>query len=120
MLRWRRERAKKTRIPVVSRTTLFFYDRPSFSLLLCLLIFVFGIASYTTLLKREGFPDVSIPYSFINGSYLVDDAAKVDRDVGKPVSDVVSKIDGVTMVDAQSSDNFFTIVIQYEEDASAE
>lgn len=104
------------RLPLFARISLFFFDRPRFSIGLWLLIFVFGIASYTTLLKREGFPDVSIPYSFINGAYLVDDAAKVDADIGKPVSDVVRKVDGVTMVDAQSSDNFYTIVIQYEED----
>ena len=106
-------------MPLFARISLYFFDRPRFAIGLWLLIFVFGIISYTTLLKREGFPDVSIPYSFINGAYLVDDAAKVDADVGGPVSDIVRKVDGVTMVDAQSSDNFYTIIIQYEEDINS-
>ena len=83
------------------------------------MILVFGIASYTTLLKREGFPDVTIPYSFISGSYLVDDPAKVDRDIAKPVSEVVKEIDDIEFIDSQAAGNFYNIVIQYEEGLSA-
>jgi len=115
----RKARNRANKIPLFARISLFFYDRPRFSVVLWLLILTFGIVSYTTLLKREGFPDVAIPYSFINGAYLVEDAAKVDADIGKPVSDIVRKVDGVTLVDTQSGDNFFTIVIQYEEDINS-
>lgn len=107
------------KLPLFARLTLFFFDRPRISLGLWLIILTLGLASYTTLLRREGFPDVSIPYSFINGSYLVNDPAKVDQDIGKPVSEVIQKVDNVEFVDSQSGANFFTITIQYTEDVSS-
>lgn len=66
----RRSKLKQTKLPRFARVGLFFYDRPKFSALLWLAIFVFGIVSYTTLLKREGFPPVSIPYSMVSGGYI--------------------------------------------------
>ncbi|HEY5549950.1 MAG TPA: efflux RND transporter permease subunit [Candidatus Saccharimonadales bacterium] len=115
MLRFRQRRANKTRIPLISRITLFFYDRPRSSLLIWLLIFAFGIASYTTLLKREGFPEIHIPYTYVNGPYLVDDPQKVDRDVTKPLSEVISRQPRVKTVQAFASANSFNVVVQYEE-----
>ena len=116
----RSARGSSERLPLFARISLFFFDRPRFTLSLWLVVLTLGIASYTTFLKREGFPDVSIGYSFISGAYLVDDAAKVDQDVAKPVSEIVTKLDGVKFVDSQSGANFFNIVIQYEEGTTSE
>jgi len=55
------------------------------------LIFAFGVASYTTLLKRAGFPEIQIPYTYVNGAYLVDNPQRVDKEVTKPLSEVVVK-----------------------------
>src|SRR3712207_2339392 len=69
------------------RISLFFFQRPRHTAILWLLITVFGIASYTTLLKREGFPSVETPLATAQGAYIVNDAAQVDREVSKPLSE---------------------------------
>jgi multidrug efflux pump subunit AcrB len=97
------------------RISLFFFRRPGKTALILLALLVFGLLSYTTLLKREGFPSITIPYSIINGGYLVDDPVKVDNDVAKPLSAVITKQPNVKTVDAQSGKNFYTIIIQYKD-----
>lgn len=84
-------------------------------MLVWLSILVFGIASYTTLLKREGFPSINVPFSMVSGAYLVNDPAKVDNDVGKPLSNIITKLDGVKTVDSKSGANFYTVAIEYKE-----
>ena len=41
---------------LLPKFSLFFFDRPRLTALLFVVIFAFGLLSYTTLLKREGFP----------------------------------------------------------------
>lgn len=101
---------KNKRLPKVS---LFFFKRPKLSLAIWLAVVVFGIASYTTLLKREGFPSVNIPFTVVNGTYLVNDSQKVDQEIAKPLSDAILKDDRVKRVQTQSFDNFTTIIVEY-------
>ncbi len=99
---------------LLPRLSLFFFDRPRFSALLWLVIAVFGILSYTTLLKREGFPQINTPYSLVSGAYIVNDPAKVDKDVTKPISQKIVGVDGVKTVTATAFGNFYTIQIEYD------
>lgn len=109
------KRSRKERTPLISKASLYFYDRPRFSLIIWLLIFAFGIASYTTLLKRAGFPEIQIPYTYINGAYIVNDPQRVDKEVTKPLSEVVVKQPDVKNVQAFASPNSFNVIVQYEE-----
>jgi multidrug efflux pump subunit AcrB len=103
----------------LSRLSLFFFNRPKLSAILFIAILAFGILSYTTLLKREGFPSINIPYSMVTGSYLVDDPAKVDHDVAKPLSEVITKQPKVKTVDVQSGKDFYTVFVQYDDGTDA-
>ena len=58
------------------------------------MVVLFGVASYTTLLKREGFPSIETPVAVGQGTYLVNNSAKVDRDVAKPLSEFLLDQDG--------------------------
>jgi multidrug efflux pump subunit AcrB len=120
-LRHRTESDKPTtkEAKLLPKLSLFFFGRPVLSVFIWLAILVFGIASYTTLLKREGFPTINIPYSMVSGSYLVGDPAKVDNDVAKPLSQVITAQPHVKTVDAQSSKDFYNIAIQYDEGTDA-
>lgn len=100
---------------LLPRLSLFFFRRPRFTAILWLLIFAFGILSYSTLLKREGFPSVDFPVASISGTYIANDPSKVDANVTKPISEIALKQPGVKTVAAQSFDNFFTIFVQFEE-----
>lgn len=109
--------AKQT---LFQKISLYFFRRPRKTALIWLIVAVFGIASYSTLLKREGFPSIETPFAMMKGTYLVNDAAKVDREVGKPTSEFILKQSGVKSVQTQSFDNFFTAQVSYEESVNAE
>lgn len=90
------------------------------TLLLWLGIFVFGLLSYSTFMKREGFPSVEIPFTVVGGTYVVDDPAKVDAHVTKPISEIALKQSNVKAVQAQAQANFFHVFVQYETGTNAD
>lgn len=104
---------------LLPKITMAFFDRPFLTGFIWLALLVFGIFSYTTFLKREGFPSVNIPVAVVGGTYFVNDPAKVDNDVARHVSLVALKQPNVRTVQAQSADNFFTVNIQYKEGTDA-
>src|SRR5262245_45146864 len=104
---------------LLPRLTMFFFDRPRITAILWVSLLVFGLVSYTTLLRREGFPSVNIPVAVVSGTYFVNDPAKVDGEAAKPLSDLALKQPNVKSVLSQSADNFFTVNIQYKEGTDA-
>ncbi len=117
--------AKKTtkeKLPndrLLPRLTLFFFDKPWLSFGLWLILIIFGILSYTTLLKREGFPTINVPLAIVQGTYVVNDPAQVDKEVAKPITDLATEQKGVSLVQTQSGANFYSVVIQYDESVDA-
>ncbi len=99
---------------LLPRLSLFFFDRPWLSASLWLVLLVFGILSFTTFMKREGFPSVNIPLVITSGTYA-QDGATVDQKLAKPVSEIALKQDKVTTVMTSSQDNFLEATVQYEE-----
>lgn len=106
-----------TRLP---RLSLAVFNRPRTAAIIWICLTVFGIASYTTFMKREGFPSINIPFSVVAGAYLVNDPAKVDSEVTKPIGDIVVKDDRVKSVLSHAQGNFYDVVIQYEEGTDAD
>lgn len=104
---------------VLPRLTLSFFNRPRLTALLWIALTIFGVVSYTTLLKREGFPSVAIPIVIVNGTYAVNDVAKVDSELAGPVARIAMKQDGVKSVRTTSGPNFFTATIQYDESVNS-
>jgi multidrug efflux pump subunit AcrB len=104
---------------LLPRLTLFFFGKPWLSVGLWLILILFGILSYTTLLKREGFPSINVPLAIVQGTYAVNDPAKVDREVAKPITDLAKNQKGVSLVQTQSGGNFYSVVVQYDESVDA-
>ncbi len=104
---------------LLPRLSLFVFNRHRTAAILWLCLTLFGAFSYTTFLKREGFPSIDIPYSVVSGAYLVDNAKKVDADVAKPISDIVMKDSHVKSVQTQSHGNFYAVIAQYKEGTDA-
>lgn len=100
---------------LLPRFSLFIFDRPRTAAIIWLCLTVFGIASYTTLLKKEGFPSIDIPYAIASGAYVVGDPAQVDREVAKPISDIALKQDKVKSVQTQSQAMGYAVIVQYED-----
>lgn len=108
-----------TRAKLLPRITGFFFDRPWFTVIIWLVLLIFGILSYTTFLKREGFPSVSIPLVIVNGTYAVNDPAKVDAAFGPVVSDAAKAQSGFKTITTTSQGNFFNAVVEYNENVNA-
>ena len=104
---------------LLPKFTLFFFNRPRLTAILWLAVLLFGIASYTTLLKREGFPSINLPIASISGTYIVE-PSQVDSQVVKPISEIAKKEPGVKTVQGQSFSNSFNIIVQYEEGTNAD
>ena len=115
----KKSRSNKTKLVFLQKLSLFFFNRPRKTAILWLVVAVFGFASYSTLLKREGFPAVQTPFAIANGTYLANDPAKVDQDVAKPVSEYILSQSGIKSVAAASQANFYSIAIGFEEDVDA-
>jgi multidrug efflux pump subunit AcrB len=111
----KRAKVKEPADRLLPRLTLKLFGKPKLVAFLWLIIVVFGITSYTTLLRREGFPSINIPVAVVSGTYIVNDPTKVDQDIAKPISEVALKQDGVSNILSQSSNNFVTVSVQYKE-----
>lgn len=105
---------------LLPKLTMNLFKRPKTVLFLWLTILVFGIASYTTLLRREGFPSINIPVAVVSATYVGADAAKVDTEIAKPISEIALKQEGVSTVSAQSNANFASISVMYEESVNGQ
>lgn len=103
---------------LLPRFGVFVFDHARVAAFVWLVLAVFGLLSYTTLMRREGFPSIDIPYTVIRGAYLVNDPAKVDHDVAEPISSLLLKDSRVDSVQTQSRGTLFNIVVQYKSDST--
>jgi multidrug efflux pump subunit AcrB len=104
--------SKKT---IFQRFSLFFFRNTKLSLVLWISIIASGLITYTSLIKREGFPSVQVPISVVNAGYFVEDKQKVDSEVGLPISQAIQQIPEVKEVSTISTNNFTSIVVSYKE-----
>ncbi len=96
-----------------------FASRPKQSLLLWLLVALFGVFSYAFLLPREGFPPVDVPVSVAAGGYFVDNPDQVDADVTSPLADAVLARDEVESVQSFSRASSFTVIANLESNVTS-
>lgn len=104
---------------LLPRLSLAAFHRPRTMAVIWVCLTIFGITSYTTLLKREGFPSVNVPISVANGAYLVNDPAQVDAQVTKPLDELILKDSRVNSVQSHAQANFYDVVIQYKDGTDA-
>jgi multidrug efflux pump subunit AcrB len=105
---------------LLPRLSLAVFGRPRTVAIIWLCLTIFGIASYTTFLKREGFPSVNVPFGVASGAYLVNDPERVDKEVTKPIDDVILKDSRVKTVQSHAQANFYDVLIQYKDGTDAE
>jgi multidrug efflux pump subunit AcrB len=106
--------SKNTRNSLLVKLTDFFFIRWRLTLILWILILGFGVAVYTNIIKREGFPPIQFPVSLVTGTYLVNDKDTVDEQVTQPLYDILSSIEGVSEITTTANNNFFTSVVFFD------
>lgn len=100
---------------LLPKFSLYIFDRPRIAAILWLCLTIFGLLSYTTFMKREGFPSVAIPYSVVGGAYIANDPAKVDKEVVQPISEIALKDSHVKSVTSQAQGTSYNVAIEYKE-----
>jgi multidrug efflux pump subunit AcrB len=111
-----RAKIQKPQDKLLPKLSMLFFKHSRTAAMLWLLVTLFGVLSYTTLLKRDGFPSINIPLVIVTGSYAVNDPAQVDGKLAAPISKIALKQDKATAIQTSSEGNFFTAVVQYKED----
>jgi multidrug efflux pump subunit AcrB len=104
---------------LLSKLSLSFIKKYRASILIWILILVFGLFSYTTLLKREGFPEITVPIGLITGAYFVDDATTVEEDISLPISDALLDQSFISSVTTSSSENTFQIIAFFDDETNS-
>lgn len=108
-----------THITIAQRLSLGAFKRPRTTALVWLAVLLFGVASYSTLLKREGFPTISTPFAVAQGTYLVNDASQVNVDVATPLSNFLIKQPTVKSVQISSFANFYAAQIAFKDNVNS-
>lgn len=98
---------------------LFFVKNFRLSLIIFFACVILGTLSYTTFLKREGFPSISVPIAFVQTSYFVNDINKVDTEVTKKLESVAKEIPEINKITSQTTENFSFVTVQFEEGTSS-
>lgn len=118
MVKTKSTKNKKPRT-IAQRLSLSSYNHPRRTALIWLVVLFFGIACYSTLLRREGFPSINTPFALAQGSYFVNDASKVNNDVATPLSNFLLKQPAVKTVQISSFGNFYTAQIAYKDNVNS-
>lgn len=99
----------------ITTITAFFVKRSRLTILLIGALLALGFYTYTSVLRREGFPVINIPVVVVNTPYLSGDAAKTESQITLPIYQAISDIEGVKEVQTTSTDKVSTVVVSLEE-----
>ncbi len=104
---------------LLPRLTSFFFRRPRLTAAIWIVLLGFGILSYTTLLRREGFPSITVPIAIIDGTYASDTPEELDSLVTQPIARAAQQQPDVSSVTSQSAGTFYNVVVQYKDGVDA-
>jgi multidrug efflux pump subunit AcrB len=94
---------------------LFFYKRRGITVLIWLIAMFVGIGSYTTWMRREGFPSVNVAAGFVQVASFGSDAKTVDKDITLPLIKKAQENPSLKEVQGSSSDQGASINMSYKD-----
>ncbi len=98
----------------------FFFTRWRLTLIAWLILCFGAFGVYNQVIQREGFPPVQFPISIISGTYFVDDVEQVDQDITSHLTAILADAEIVKETQATSTDNFFNLIVFFEDEVKAE
>ncbi|HRP37515.1 MAG TPA: efflux RND transporter permease subunit, partial [Candidatus Dojkabacteria bacterium] len=100
---------------LVTRFSEIFFKRSRLTILLIISVLLLGFYSYSTLLKREGFPVINLPIIVVNTPYLSGDPAKTEADITGKISSKITEIEGVKEIQTTSTSNLSSIFVSLDD-----
>lgn len=100
---------------IFSKIAWLFTKRYRVTLLFWVIILCTGLFTYTSILKREGFPTVNLPFVAVQGTYFADDAKTVDQQAVQPIATAIESVDSVKEYQTSATNNFFTVFAEMSE-----
>ena len=114
------ERLPPVRNSTIARIATAAARRWKVTLALLTVVLIVGVSAFGFGLDREGFPPINTPISVVSGTYFVDDAEAVDRDVVQPLEAAFSEVEGVIETESRALPTSFSVVVEFESDISSE
>ena len=85
-----------------------------------IVVLIAGLSAFGFGLDREGFPPINTPISVVSGTYFVDDADVVDREVVIPLEAAFSEVEGVISTESTALASSYSVVVEFESDISSD
>jgi len=105
---------------IITQFSLFFIRRWRFTILLLLGILVLGGLSYSTFLKKEGFPSVQPPVAFMTVSYPVNDADTIRSEVTSPIETALNDVSEIKTISSTTNANTANLQFEFNQQVSAD
>lgn len=106
---------KQDKLTMWQRIGLYFFDRKIKTLIIWFVLVVFGIVSYTIILRREGFPSVEVPLGVVQIVTIQNSPEAVDEAFVRPIMEEARKNDSLTSISSSASNQGATIRLTYNE-----
>lgn len=98
----------------IEKFGLYFAKNYRVTLILVLGVLLLGYLSYTSFLRREGFPPINFPIASININYLANSPQEMDEGVITPIEEVVSRYEEVESVRSSNFGRAGNVIISFE------
>lgn len=83
-------------------------------------VLIAGVSAFGFGLDREGFPPINTPFAVVSGTYFVDDAETVDRDVVQPLDAAFRDVEGVIETETTALPTSFSVFVEFESDINSD
>ncbi len=94
---------------------MFFYMHRGVTIALWALLVLYGGLAYTTLMRREGFPSVNVPFGIVRVVTFKESPQLVDTSYTAPIMSAATALSSVKSADATSTNQGATISIQFKD-----
>jgi multidrug efflux pump subunit AcrB len=111
---------KKEKLNIWQKIGLLFFDKRLLTISTWALAVIFGLVSYTSLMRKEGFPSVNVPLGVVRVVSFADNAEVLDKSFTKPIVDS-ARLDTLTKeVISTTTDQGASIRIAYKDDTDVQ
>lgn len=109
----KKEKGGSSEDNIITKFSLFFVNNFRISLIIIIASLFLGFVSYTSLLKREGFPSIAFPIAVVSAVYPVNDVSIIDTDVAQPLEDLLKERDNIDTFQTSLTPNGMGVTIVF-------